>query len=211
MPDRIGFRDINVLNSGGSAMRMRLVGIAIIAATSAMPAVAEVKTVGLGSVSFYDTPYTYDFGGGNSVTFTTVDKGFSFAPAGVSTSGSAQITSLGAPFYNPPQPTSYFSNRGGSIGPDTLAQYIGYSTPTAIAYSIVDSIVGLRFDLGQGYQYGYAQIAGSTLRGFRYETTSGVGVNIAAVPEPASWALLISGFSIIGLALRRRRRQFATA
>lgn len=193
-------------------MRKYLVGIAIIAATSAVaPASAEVKTVGLGGVSFYDTPYTYDFGGGNSVTFTTVDKGFSFAPAGVSTGGSTQIASLGAPFYDPAQPTSYFSNRGGSIGPDTLAQYVGYSAPAAIAYSISDSIIGLRFDLGQGYQYGYAQIAGSTLQGFRFETTPGLGVNIAAVPEPASWALLISGFGIIGLAMRRRRVAAVTA
>lgn len=30
---------------------------------------------------------------------------------------------------------------------------------------------------------------------------------LAAVPEPASWAMLITGFGVAGVALRRRRRQ----
>ncbi len=34
-------------------------------------------------------------------------------------------------------------------------------------------------------------------------------LGIAAVPEPASWALLISGFGVVGLALRRRRAVLA--
>ena len=33
-----------------------------------------------------------------------------------------------------------------------------------------------------------------------------VTVNVAAVPEPATWALMISGFGLAGAALRRRRR-----
>ena len=165
------------------------------------PATAAVQRVVL-NTSFADAPFTYDFGGGNNVTFTLL--GDFFNPVGVSTGGTTQIASLGAPFYDPARPTSYFSNRGGSIGPDTLATFVGYATPAAVPFSIVDSIVGLRFDLGQGFQYGYAQVAGSTLYGFRYETTPGVGVNIAAVPEPATWGLLITGFAITGLAMRRR-------
>lgn len=157
------------------------------------------------TASFADAPFTYDFGGGNSVTFTTVNPGFSFDPAGVSTGGTTQIASLGAPFFNPPQPTSYFSNRGGSIGPDTPAQFVSYNDPAVIRFSLSDSIIGLRFDLGQGFQYGYAQIAGSSLQGFRFQSTPSIGVAINAIPEPASWALLITGFGLTGMALRRRR------
>lgn len=31
------------------------------------------------------------------------------------------------------------------------------------------------------------------------------GESVAAVPEPAAWALMIGGFSLAGAALRRRR------
>jgi len=34
-------------------------------------------------------------------------------------------------------------------------------------------------------------------------------LNIAAVPEPASWAMLIAGFGLTGAAMRQRRRQLA--
>jgi len=33
--------------------------------------------------------------------------------------------------------------------------------------------------------------------------------SIAGVPEPASWALMVAGFGVIGAAARRRTRTFA--
>lgn len=178
---------------------------AIVAGMAASPGWAAVQTVNLG-VSFASAPFTYDFGGGNTITFTALNDFFN--PVGVSTGGTTQIASLGAPFFDPPRPTSYFSNRGGSIGPDTLAQFIGYATPAAVPFSIVEGLVGLRFDLGQGFQYGYADVAGSRLFGLRFETTPGVGVALAAVPEPGTWALMIGGFAAVGIAARRRRYIF---
>ncbi|WP_313538139.1 PEPxxWA-CTERM sorting domain-containing protein [Sphingomonas sp.] len=38
------------------------------------------------------------------------------------------------------------------------------------------------------------------------DTTVRYTVNVAAVPEPQQWALLIGGFGLAGAALRRRRR-----
>ncbi len=187
-------------------MTIRAMATLMAASALAVPAGAAVKTVALGGVSFFDQPYTYHFDGASSITFTTVDKSFfAYNPAGVSTGGTTQVASFGAPFYDPPQPTSYFSNRGGSFGPGAnTALFVSYTAPAAVPYSISEGLVGFRFDLGQGYQYGYADIAGSTLYGVRFETTPDVAVPFGAVPEPAAWTMLIAGFGLVGLAGRRR-------
>ncbi|MBV8972523.1 MAG: PEP-CTERM sorting domain-containing protein [Sphingomonadaceae bacterium] len=180
----------------------------IVLGLAGVPAAAAIQTVPLAGVSFYDTPYTYDFGAGNTITFTTVDRTFfAYNPAGVSTGGTVQIASFGAPFYDPPQPTSYFTNRGGSFGPgaNITALFLSYATPAAVPYSISEGLVGLRFDLGRGYQYGYADIAGSTLYGLRFQTTPGLALPFGAVPEPAAWALMVVGFGLVGAATRRRQ------
>jgi hypothetical protein len=35
------------------------------------------------------------------------------------------------------------------------------------------------------------------------------GVSLTAVPEPASWALMLAGFGLVGLAARRRTTTLA--
>ena len=201
-----------VFRSPGDAHDLRPIG----PSPSSSPAspcrrAASVVTDKL-DVDFAANPYPVAFDPTSSLIFTLVDPSFfAYNPAGVSTTGTTQVLSLGAPFYNPSQPTSFFSNRGGSIGPDTLGQYLGYATPAAVPYSISESIVGFRFDLGQGYQYGYADLAGSTLYGIRYETTPGVLVGIAAIPEPATWALLVAGIGMTGVGMRARRRSGVAA
>ncbi len=184
---------------------MRILSLAAVAAaTLAAPVLAQVVTVSTQQASFATTPFTYDFGGGNTLTIS--NTGDFFSPEAVSTGGNLQVGSLGAPFYDPPQPTSYFFNRGGSFGPGgELPIFASYATPTAVSYSISEGLVGFRFDLGHGFQYGYADTAGTTLYGFRFETTPGVAVPFGAVPEPAAWALMIGGFGMIGVAARRRR------
>ena len=183
-------------------MRNSLVTAAI-CGLAVVPATAAVQTVSTQGVSFATTPFTYDFGGGNTLTIS--NSGDFFSPEAVSTGGNLQVGSLGAPFYNPPQPTSYFTNRGGSFGPGAnLPQFQSYATPATVAYSISEGLVGFRFDLGQGYQYGFADTAGTNLYGFRFETTPGVALPFGAVPEPATWALMLGGFALTGASLRRR-------
>ena len=37
------------------------------------------------------------------------------------------------------------------------------------------------------------------------------GWAVSAVPEPATWAMMITGFGLAGVAIRRRRTTFAVA
>jgi hypothetical protein len=48
----------------------------------------------------------------------------------------------------------------------------------------------------------------ATGNAFEYDT---IGVGIGSVPEPASWAMLIAGFGLIGGAMRRRRARLVAA
>ena len=189
-------------------------GILVLGALAlAAPAAASVETV-IVNANFFDAAVSHDFGtdGTNTITFSTVDRTFfAFNPDAVATTGSVEVDSFGAPFYDPPQPTSFFTDRGGSVGPDgDGGQYRSFPTAAVIPYSLSESIVAFRFDLGQGFQYGYADIAGPILHGFRYETTPGASVAIAAIPEPASWTMMIAGFGLVGAAARSTRRRSAS-
>ncbi|WP_309642892.1 PEPxxWA-CTERM sorting domain-containing protein [Phenylobacterium sp.] len=173
----------------------------------AAPASAAVITQYIGADISTD-PYTIDLGTG-SLTFSTVDPSFfAFNPTGVATTGSAEVYSLGEPFFRTPTPSSFFTNRGGSFGPSLGGLFAAYPTPVAIPFSITDGLVGFRFTLNNDLHYGYAQVGGSFLTGFRYESTPGTDLalgEISAVPEPSAWALMIVGFGLTGFALRRRR------
>lgn len=174
------------------------------AVVGSVSAGAAVVTFSAGGASFATTPFTHDFGGGN--TLTVSNTGDFFSPEAVSTGGNLQVGSFGAPFYDPPQPTAYFTNRGGSFGPgaNIPSLFESYATPAPVAYSISEGLVGFRFDLGNGLQYGYVDTFGTTIRGFRYETTPGAAVAFNAVPEPATWAMMIGGFAMTGASMRRR-------
>jgi hypothetical protein len=54
----------------------------------------------------------------------------------------------------------------------------------------------------------YQSISGSGANGALYDGDSGVGY-ADVVPEPASWAMLIAGFGLVGAAMRRRQTAIA--
>lgn len=190
-------------------MKAFIAGAALAAALFAASSASAVVITPYVGADLTTSPYTIDFGEGGSLTFSTVDSSF-FArdPTGVQTSGSAQIFSLGAPFFSQPTPTSYFTESNGSFGPGQLGFFASYSTPAAIPFSLSDGLVGFGFTLSDGLHYGYAQLGGSFLTGFSFEDQAGAGVpfgQISAVPEPGVWAMMIAGFALVGSALRRRR------
>lgn len=137
-----------------------------------------------------------------------------FNPVDISTTGSAMVKSLGAPFYNPPEPTSEFAGRGNVVyGSGDL--YLSYPGQTNIRFSLNDTFIGLAFSSTDGTHYGFARFDGTTLLSYGYETVAGRSIvagsaftapieNPLAVPEPASMALF--GMGLAGLAMVRRRK-----
>ena len=74
--------------------------------------------------------------------------------------------------------------------------------------NIVGFTVGSGTNLA-GFDASRVSIVGNELRlnlaGLTYNTDTVVDLTFAAVPEPASWALMVTGFGMIGSAIRRRR------
>jgi uncharacterized protein YjbI with pentapeptide repeats len=60
-----------------------------------------------------------------------------------------------------------------------------------------------------GFDLSRVTLDGTSLRlnfaGLSYDDSTRIGLAFATVPEPETWALLIAGFGMAGMALRRRR------
>jgi hypothetical protein len=154
-------------------------------------------------------PFTIDIGG---PTYSFSGTGDFFDSIAVTTSGAARVGALGAPFYDPPRPATYFTDdRAPFVDGSLLAQFLPFTTPAAIPFSVVDTIIALSFDLTDGLHYGYAYVAGMSLVGYGYESTPGVGIQAGvprAVPTPGSAALLMFGLSLpIARTFARRVRR----
>lgn len=95
-------------------------------------------------------------------------------------------------------------NRSPVIPPDSARSAFGATADAAAN----DTYVHLAFNANGGSYIGFARYDGNfDLRSVTYEAGEFL---VAGVPEPASWALLITGFGLAGAAVRRRR-QFASA
>lgn len=71
------------------------------------------------------------------------------------------------------------------------------------------STVASNGDLSIMSGYGQGALFGNTNNGRAFNGT--LTYTGGAVPEPASWALMIGGFGLVGASMRRRRASFTTA
>jgi hypothetical protein len=78
----------------------------------------------------------------------------------------------------------------------------GMFTPFEISYA----------DVPYYFANGLVSFAGNgQLETYAYLRPSSASLEIAAVPEPASWAMMIGGFGMVGAAARRRRKHLQIA
>jgi acetyl esterase/lipase len=174
-------------------------GTAIIAACALANAATAAPVITSVGADYSTTPFTFSLG---DSSFTFSGTGDWFAPTAVQTGGTGQINSIFG------SPTSYFVDRGTvTFGADK--QYTAFGSATTINYSNSNNFIGLRATSGSDVFYGFAFTTDNILNSYGFENVAGreitATVASGAVPEPASWVLMLSGFGLVGGTLRRRK------
>ena len=91
----------------------------------------------------------------------------------------------------------------------TLAQWAsGYTYGTSQPLDANTSIIGIEVGVGSGWGGTFSGAVDDVRLSFGRDT---IAANFepdttAAVPEPASWAMMVGGFGVVGGTMRRRRR-----
>jgi hypothetical protein len=141
-----------------------------------------------------------------------------FGPAVASASGSSNIGSFaprGSHCINPPLPTGYtdglfsFDFGAGDLLTGTYAGTLSTTTDPQAFANIQDYLVTGGTGRFTGATGGFRGLGTVTFAPgvlpTSVQTLSGA-ISVAAIPEPASWAMMIVGFGAIGASLRRRSR-----
>jgi hypothetical protein len=160
-------------------------------------------------------------------TFDTLDRVSNVSGTVITQSGSNDNGAQ--PANSVPFGTNYLSVLGGGSADVLFGRSVGafqfdwgsiddYNTLTIFS-SIGDIVIvpgsdsfpnaadGNRFLPGTNGRFTVTGTAGETFTGIRLASSQNSFEidNLAVVPEPATWALLISGFGLVGAAMRRHR------
>jgi|GEM_PF-1882767 len=184
---------------------------AIVATTVADPAPAAVILHGAGDAGVTYDGIQYDqseaFGGTDPRLFT-VGVGASGRPAVVS----SQATGGGTPNITMTLPafTRAFAVNFGVYGDEGDGFDVAFDVFGDEAGSIVRTVFGQRYQAS----YFFGVISDDDITAVRASGGSDLALNVrdvqyVAVPEPATWALMLLGFGGAGAALRTRRRATA--
>lgn len=180
---------------------LALAGVMAIAVpASAAPVVTNVNA------DLSAAPFTFSYMG---ATFTFGASGDIFNPLTVQTGGTGQISSFGGFLGIPVSPTSSFTDRGTvTYGPGS-GNFSPFPSSTVVPFSNGKNFLGLLANAGGQNYYGYAFTTNTMLNTFAFETVPGQAITAsvaAAVPEPATWALMMIGFGAVGFAMRRHAK-----
>lgn len=151
---------------------------------------------------------TYGFGnnGKNSNTFIIATGG---SAESITLAFANAVSSFGAGFNYAPDLTDPVYQaidpyiRAYDAGHNLIAEYnLANDAPISFAANSVDQYAFRGID-GGGIKISTIEFGGS------YIAAAGTIGAVSAVPEPASWGLLMAGFGLLGLALRRRKSKIA--
>lgn len=176
----------------------------------AQPAAAQV----LGATNVDVTsPTTFNLAG-NTFTFDfdpIAQAAFDPNTYSVQTTGTAQTSA----FFG--QPSLFFTSANIFIDGNLFPSFASIPTLSEIPFSLTPGDLALRYGVGSDFYYGYARLNGDGTLDFAFQSQANTGITAGAaitgplaapaVPEPATWAMMLGGFGAIGVALRRRRRK----
>lgn len=177
----------------------------------------SAQVVGSSNVALSTTPTVFNLGdGGFGFTYdAAAAAAFDPNTYSVETFGTGQTSAFGG-FLGIPLTPSLFDQSGVLIDGNLFPSYAAFPELSEIPFSLVPGDLALRYQSGADFFYGYARLNGDGTLNFAFESqpntaiTAGAtitGALPAAVPEPATWAMMLFGFGATGFSMRRRRYQ----